>query len=54
MASKVCSHRGCFKPAPHGLGWGLSTGAVQWFCGAHYLSALVRLAGLLRCMGRVT
>jgi hypothetical protein len=47
MSSKVCSHRGCFQPAPHGLGWGLSTGMVQWFCGDHFPTALGRLAGLL-------
>lgn len=47
MSTKVCSHRGCFKPAPHGLGWGLSTGMVQWFCAEHFPAALGRLAGLL-------
>jgi hypothetical protein len=50
MSTKVCSHRGCFRPAPHGLGWGLSTGMVQWFCAAHFPPALSRLAGLLRAV----
>jgi hypothetical protein len=48
MSVKVCSHRACFRPAPHGLGWGLSTGTVQWFCGEHFPVALTRLGGLLR------
>jgi hypothetical protein len=48
MAAKVCSHRSCFRPAPHGLGWGLSTGTVQWFCADHFPVALARLEGLLR------
>lgn len=48
MSARVCSHRACFRPAPHGLGWGLSTGSVQWFCAEHYPVALSRLDGLLR------
>jgi hypothetical protein len=48
MSVKVCSHRACFRPAPHGLGWGLSTGTVQWFCPGHFPVALSRLGGLLR------
>jgi hypothetical protein len=50
MGNNVCSHRGCFRPAPHGLGWGLSTGMVQWFCPEHFPAALTRLAGLLRAV----
>ncbi len=50
MSTKVCSHRGCFQPAPHGLGWGLSTGMVQWFCRSHFPAELTRLAGLLRAV----
>jgi hypothetical protein len=50
MSTKVCSHRGCFQPAPHGLGWGMSTGIVQWFCAEHFPGALMRLAGLLRAL----
>jgi hypothetical protein len=48
MSKKVCSHRACFRPAPHGLGWGLSTGTVQWYCNEHFPVALRRLQGLLR------
>jgi hypothetical protein len=50
MSTKVCSHRGCFRPAPNGLGWGLSTGMVQWFCADHFPAALARLGGLLRAV----
>jgi hypothetical protein len=50
MSTKICSHRGCYRPAPHGLGWGLSTGTVQWFCAGHFPSALARLEGLLRAV----
>jgi len=47
MSVKVCSHRACFRPGAHGLGWGLSTGSVQWFCAEHFPVALTRLSGLL-------
>jgi len=47
MAVKVCSHRGCYAPAPFGVGWGLGSGLVQWFCGAHFVAELARAAGLL-------
>jgi hypothetical protein len=47
MSTSVCSHRGCCRPAPHGLGWGLSTGVVQWFCPQHFVVELSRLDGLL-------
>lgn len=48
-----CSHRGCFRLAPHGISWGLSSGVVQFWCAAHWPGALVRLVGLLRCAGTV-
>jgi hypothetical protein len=47
MSTSVCSHRGCCQTASQGLGWGLSTGVVQWFCPQHFTVALVRLAGLV-------
>ena len=50
MKSKVCSHRGCFRSASCGLGWGIH-GLVQWFCPLHFVEALARLAGLLRAVG---
>jgi hypothetical protein len=50
MSAKVCSHRGCCRPAPNGLGWGLSTGMVQWFCADHFTPALARMAGLVRAV----
>ena len=53
MNARVCSHRGCFRPASHGLGWGLSTGMVQWFCAEHFSAALARLDGLLRAVRAV-
>jgi hypothetical protein len=49
--TKRCSHRGCFKPALHALGWGFGAGLTQWFCGAHFAPALARLAGLVRAAG---
>jgi hypothetical protein len=47
VSGKVCSHRGCTRPAHHGVGWGIGTGLTQWFCTVHFAGALVRLAGLL-------
>lgn len=53
MTAKVeCQHIGCHhRTGLQGLGWGLSTGTVQWFCSKHWLVELVRLARLLRCVG---
>ena len=48
---KRCQNRGCFRPAPLGLGWGIH-GLTQWFCGPCFPAALVRLDGLLRAARR--
>lgn len=50
-----CCYPDCPMPARHGLGWGLSTGLVEWYCADHYAQALSRLGRLLRAVGeRVT
>jgi len=35
-----------------GMGWGLSTGLVQWYCADHFVAALARLSGLLEAARR--
>jgi hypothetical protein len=50
---KVCYQPDCLRPGELGLGWGLSTGLVQWYCPEHYVPALSRLAGLLRAVRTV-
>jgi hypothetical protein len=35
-----------------GMGWGLSTGLVQWYCADHFVLALTRLSGLLAAARR--
>ncbi len=47
MSVKGCDHRDCNRPGPMGLGWGLSTGLVQWYCAGHYRTALERMGRLL-------
>jgi hypothetical protein len=47
MTSKLCHHRDCFSAGALGLGWGLSTHHVQWYCSDHFVPALSRLTGLL-------
>jgi hypothetical protein len=50
-----CCYPDCPTPARHGLGWGLSTGLVEWYCADHYAVALSRLGRLLWAVGqRVT
>ena len=47
MTGKVCSHQRCMRSGEMGMGWGLGTGLVQWYCPDHFAPALTRLSGLL-------
>lgn len=42
-----CSAPGCPRPGAVGLGWGLGTGLVLWYCLDHFEEQLARLARLL-------
>ena len=45
---QLCQAKGCLhREARRGLGWGLGTGLVFWYCDGCYLAALARLARLL-------
>ena len=42
-----CAQGSCSCPGSLGLGWGLSTQLVEWYCPEHFRIALSRLARLL-------
>ncbi len=52
MSGKHCSHQRCVRTGEMGMGWGLSTGLVQWYCADHFVPALTRLSGLLAAARR--
>lgn len=47
QGTQVCSRRECYAAATMGCGWGLGTGLVLWYCPAHFVEQLARLACLL-------
>jgi hypothetical protein len=52
MTGRVCSHQRCMRSGEMGMGWGLGTGLVQWYCPDHFAPALTRLDGLLTAARR--
>jgi hypothetical protein len=47
MSVNPCAQHSCSCPGSLGLGWGLSTRLVEWYCPQHFGAALNRLARLL-------
>lgn len=46
---RECSHLGCVRHAPHGLG--RTHGEFRWYCADHWQGAFVRLIALLQGIG---